>query len=132
MFDQNFKVLPVALDYTSKKHKIISQNISNFNTPNYKRKVVSFEDELRKALGKTSNIALRTNNEKHITNQPSFHNLKPKIIEDKSKSIRNDGNNVDIDVEMSDMIQNSLKYQAYSRLMTYATQRYETVLRGAR
>ena len=93
---------------------------------------IYFKDELNKALGNDSNLKLKTTNRKHIDNTPKLSNVQPKLVEDSSKSIRNDGNNVDIDVEISHMIQNSLEYSAYSNLMTKAIQRYETVMRGAR
>jgi len=132
LFDINFKVLPLSMDASVKNHQVISQNMANFSTPNYKRKYISFDDELKKALGNSDQLKLKTNNQKHINNTPYLENVQAKILEDDSKSLRNDGNNVDIDTENSLMIQNALNYSSQSRLMTYAIQRYDTVLRGVK
>ena len=55
MFDDiNFNLIPKTLNALSLRHTVISQNISNYNTPGYKRKYVDFESELQNALAKTT------------------------------------------------------------------------------
>ncbi len=51
MFDRLFGSQPInllekALAGSSLRHKVISNNIANINTPGYKRMEVSFEEEL--------------------------------------------------------------------------------------
>ena len=98
-----------ALDGTWERNKAITQNISNENTPEYKRKVVAFEEQLKQSIGKNK-IALKTTNDKHIgVGKESFS---PNWIEDKSTSYRMDGNNVNIDTESADLAKNKIMYDA--------------------
>lgn len=98
-----------ALHGTWERNKAITQNISNENTPNYKRKMVTFEDQLKQCIQK-SGISLETTNEKHIG--ASTNSFNPNWIEDKSTSYRIDGNNVNIDTESADLAKNKIMYDA--------------------
>lgn len=133
MFDDiNFNLIPKAMDALSLRQTVISQNISNYNTPGYKRKYVEFEDELQKALDKEATLSLRVNNPAHINNTLLAEKIQASVKVDDSKFLRDDGNNVDIDKEFTYMLENGLKYNAMTRLMTYAIQRYDTAIRGGR
>lgn len=98
-----------ALDGTWERNKAITNNIANENTPNYKRKVVSFEDQLKKSLN-NRRLNLKLTNENHI--DKSTKDFKPKFTEDKSNSYRIDGNNVNIDTESADLAKNTIMYDA--------------------
>lgn len=98
-----------ALDGISLRNTIISHNIANVNTPNYKRKLVVFEDQLKEAMEKRQ-VSMRTTHEKHISNRKA--SFQPKILEDKSLSYRIDGNNVNIDTETAELAKNQIMYNA--------------------
>ncbi|MDK2945269.1 flagellar basal body rod protein FlgB [Geotoga petraea] len=130
MFDINFDILPKAMDASLKKQQAIAQNIANYNTPNYKRKTISFEEELSKAVDNKDQLKLKTNKEQHLNNTLSLEKVQAKEVTQDETSIRNDGNNVDIDAEVADMVQNTLKYNGLTRMMTYAINRYNTAIRS--
>lgn len=130
--DVYMNIIPKALDAIETRQKIYSHNIANYNTPGYKRKDVSFEEELRKALGDSDEIKLKSSNEKHIKNIPSINEVNYNIVEDNSRSAREDGNNVDIDIEMVKMMENTLQYNALTRLINYRLSDYKTVIGGIR
>ncbi|GAB6189481.1 flagellar basal body rod protein FlgB [Marinitoga arctica] len=130
--DITMNIIPKALDAVETRQKIYSHNIANYNTPGYKRKDVSFEKELKKALGDSSEIKLKTKNDKHFKNIPSLNEVKYNIIEDNSRSAREDENNVDIDIEMVKMMENTLQYNALTRLINYRLSDYKTVIGGIR
>jgi len=133
LFDNiNFEIIPNTMDALSLRQNVISQNIANYETPGYKRKYVDFENELQKALSEDSALTLKVNRDQHINNTLSLGKIQPNIQIDDSKSLRDDGNNVDPDMELVRMTQNTLKYNTLSRLMTYAIQRYETAIRGGK
>ncbi|CEP78558.1 MAG TPA: flagellar basal body rod protein FlgB [Defluviitoga tunisiensis] len=133
MFDDiNFNLIPKTLNALSLRHTVISQNISNYNTPGYKRKYVDFESELQKCISENNVLNLKTNNTKHINNTSSLEIIQATIKEDDSKSLRDDDNNVDPDKEFVSMIENTFKYNTLSRMMTYAIQRYDTAIRGGK
>ncbi|WP_353093859.1 flagellar basal body rod protein FlgB [Tissierella praeacuta] len=105
----NINFYKKALDGTWERHKAISNNIANQNTPNYKRKVVTFEDQLKQSI-EDNRINLVKTHENHISHGTS--GFSPIIMEDKSTSYRIDGNNVNIDTEEADFAKNTIMYDA--------------------
>lgn len=126
-FNSNFETLKVAMDVQLKRQELHAQNIANAETPGYKRKYVAFEEYLQESRMK---LKLATTHERHLP--PSPRTIVAKQITQKSTSITNDKNNVDIDMEITEMVKNGLRYQTLSRLMSANIDRYNTVLRNAR
>jgi len=89
-----------AMDAAALRQKIIANNVANANTPGFKRSYVTFEEHIQDALAKRS---------------ISPQSFAPKIMTDRSTSMRDDGNNVDLDQEMVLMSANGIKYQALSQ-----------------
>ena len=82
------------LNFRGEKQKVISSNIANINTPNYKTKDLIFEDELNSA---TNSLKLKQTNSKHISSISSMSsNGNPRLIEVKGLEEQNDGNNVNL------------------------------------
>lgn len=104
---KNIDFYKKALDGSWERNKSITQNISNENTPNYKRKMVTFEDQLKESLGKNK-VDLNKTHKNHIGIGPK--NFSPILTEDKSTSYRLDGNNVNIDTESADLAKNKIMY----------------------
>lgn len=127
MFNTNFYTLKAAMDVALKRQEIHSQNIANAETPNYKRKYVAFEELLNESKMK---LKLKTTSPNHISNSPKV--VYPIIKTQKNTSLTVDGNNVDIDIEMAEMVKNALRYQTLTRLMSSNIERYNTVLRNIR
>ncbi|WDC85851.1 flagellar basal body rod protein FlgB [Caloramator sp. mosi_1] len=100
-----------GLDATSERGRAISNNIANLNTPGYKSKRVIFEEKLKNIMDNSS-ISLKTTNKNHINDGNSMQNINPQTLQDKSKSLRLDGNNVDIDLEMANLAANQILYNA--------------------
>lgn len=99
-------VLGTALDATATRNEIISNNIANVNTPDYKRKDIRFETELKHAFAhsdeKTVDARVR-----HL----GLGALEPEVYTDYADlSYRYDGNNVDIDTENAILAKNQIKY----------------------
>lgn len=94
------KIAQKALDGLWLRNEAIAQNIANVDTPGYKRKTVSFEDQLKKAVdGSSKDLG------------SAADDIKIKITQDNNAlSMRLDGNNVDIDSEMAAMAKNNIQY----------------------
>ena len=84
------------------RHRVISQNIANVNTPNYLARDVDFEAELARRLSTGDSSGL--------------HQIRPEIRLQEGLATRADGNNVDIDREIGRLSKNSLLYQTYSQV----------------
>lgn len=102
-----YDLLKRGLDAASLRSKISANNIANINTKGYKRYTVSFEDSLKDNLNQ---MEMKTTNSKHISDGSSFGEIK--VEQDTSSSMREDGNNVDIDNEMANQAANTLMYNA--------------------
>ncbi|WP_243404921.1 flagellar basal body rod protein FlgB [Thermobrachium celere] len=85
--------------------------MSNVNTPGYKANRVIFEEKVKGIL-ENSSISLKTTNKNHIGDSNNIKNLTHTIKKDNSKSMRLDGNNVDIDLEMANLAANQILYNA--------------------
>ncbi|MGQ9856398.1 MAG: flagellar basal body rod protein FlgB [Fervidobacterium sp.] len=127
MFNSNFDTLKTALDVQMKRQELHAQNIANAETPGYKKKYIAFEEYLQASKMK---LKLSTTNEKHLPTFPKV--VTAKQITQKSTSLTNDGNNVDIDMEVTEMVKDALRYQVLSRLMSANIDRYNTVIRNTR
>ena len=84
--NKNFTLLARMLDLHGASQKVHAQNIANVNTPNYRRRVFSFNKELRHAMDKGTAEA--------------YTGIKGWVNRPNNTVVRNNGNNVDIDMEM--------------------------------
>ena len=100
------------LNFRGEKQKVISSNIANINTPNYKTKELVFEDELNNSITNNS-LQLKATNSKHMTNiNSSLANSNPKLMEVDNLEEQNDGNNVNLDTQMGEMSKNKILFDA--------------------
>ena len=98
------------LNFRGEKQKVISSNIANINTPNYKTKDLIFEDELNSA---TNSLKLKQTNSRHISSINSISSSgNPRLIEVKGLEEQNDGNNVNLDTQMGEMSKNKVLFDA--------------------
>ncbi|TCQ05851.1 flagellar basal-body rod protein FlgB [Serpentinicella alkaliphila] len=119
-------ILTKGLNASWKRNEVISNNIANVNTPNYKKMEVKFEELLKNQLNNKVLKGANTN-ERHI---PIGNNrdLNYKVSTNKDYSTRRDGNNVDIDIEMADMAKNDIYYRTLSTQLNNKVQRIKLVI----
>lgn len=119
-------VLDKAADAANTRNEIISNNMANVDTPNYKRKDVAFENYLEQALIGESALDERVADVN--THLSDFGGL---IYTDSSTlSYRLDGNNVDIDTESAMLAENQIRYNALVDQIGQEFARYKMVLTG--
>lgn len=110
-------LLADAMNYRSARQNMISSNIANADTPNYKPRDISFENALiakKEALLKDNSKELKMaqTDAKHLKPQSEQNSYKPTIYFRDGHMARNDGNSVDIDVETTEMSKNSIMFNA--------------------
>ena len=129
-----FNLLGKGLEVSSLRHKIIANNISNVNTPKFKRQIVTFEDQMAKVFDGKIDIVGRRDDDRHIPiGEINYMEVNPLTQTDRIHVMRNDKNNVDIDVEMSDLAKNTMKYQIMSnRLSSMFSHLNDVITRGGR
>lgn len=113
-------VLQQATDASWLRNTILTNNIANVDTPNYKRQDVQFETYLIEQLAGGDSM------DSYVDNM-DLSTLEATIYTDNvNLNYRSDGNNVDIDTENSELAKNQIKYsvmtdaisQEFSRLST--------------
>ncbi len=109
-------MLEKGLDTSVLRREVVANNIANVDVPHFKRSEVSFEMNLKRALDSEKKAAefphLQTNHAKHIQGiRPvDYRAVRPKVHTDYSSEMRNDGNNVDIEDEVSRLVRNQMRY----------------------
>jgi flagellar basal-body rod protein FlgB len=85
------------------RQKSIANNVANLETPGYRRVDVKFEELLSRALDSPGSIRLSE--------------VKPQIFQPQQNPIKSNGNDVSLEIEVGEMVKNSLRYKTYIRLL---------------
>lgn len=125
--ENTYNLLKKSMDASALRSKVIANNIANINTKGYKKLYVTFEETLNDNMGK--NI-LKTDNNKHM--QTGSANSSITVQRDESTSMRQDGNNVDIDLEMTNQAANTLMYDALVKQVNSKMSLTSYIIRGGR
>ncbi|WP_404814579.1 flagellar basal body rod protein FlgB [Clostridium estertheticum] len=102
-----YSLLKKSMNASALRSKVSANNIANINTKNYKGLYVTFEETLKDNMAADT---MKTDNSKDI--QAGNSNGEITVNRDESTSARQDGNNVDIDLEMTNQAANTLMYAA--------------------
>ncbi|MFD1037993.1 flagellar basal body rod protein FlgB [Virgibacillus byunsanensis] len=128
LFSGTINTLENSLDYASAKNRTISNNIANVDTPNYKSKSVDFKNVLRDELSSTHQT--KRTHPKHIAFGTENNNTPFQISTDNNTIYNHNGNNVDIDKEMSELAKNQIYYQGLVDRINGKLGSLQTVIRG--
>jgi flagellar basal-body rod protein FlgB len=112
--DRVFLLLGKAMDAYSLRHRVAADNIANANTPGFKRSYVPFESQLRELLDEGD--------------EEGVAGLEPQARVDDMTQAREDGNNVDMEQEMAEMVKNSLRYSAAGSILRTRVSMYRYVI----
>lgn len=126
IFDSTIHSVERALNFSATKNKTISQNIANVDTPGYKSKSVTFKDVLSQE--KERSFAAKRTDSKHIpfsANNNTFN-----IQENSNTTYNHNGNNVDIDYEMTQLAENQIYYNSMVDRLNDKMRTLQTVIRG--
>lgn len=112
-------ILEKGLDASSLRQKVLADNVANVDTPGFKRSDVSFQEVLGQALGEensTTGLLLKRTSPQHLPG--SNENAVTGVVQEQNTSLRNDGNNVDIDREMANVAENGIYYNSVTRAIS--------------
>lgn len=123
-------ILEKALDAAWMRNEAISNNIANVNTPGYKKSYVKFEELLTDAADKFQISGIKKDGRFLPIGKDSKVSAAPEIAQENFTSMRRDGNNVDIDVEMAELAKNSIKYNALIAQMSKEFSKIKMVING--
>nr|WP_330398862.1 flagellar basal body rod protein FlgB [Lacrimispora celerecrescens] len=123
IFGNSISMAEKTLDYLWSKQQVTLNNIANGETPGYKARYVTFEDEFRKRL-----LAGREGTSKDIGE--AIGSSRHYIHETRDESARMDGNNVNTDVENVELARTTLQYQYQLSALNSEISRLRTVIKG--
>jgi len=147
LIDPTTTLLTHALDGLTDRQSVISANLANIDTPGYQPKALDFESALKTeyasmqggspadmalppSSGVAANVALETTDRRHIQAISSSGGSSTTVATGVNENIRNDGNKVDLETEMTALTQSQIQYEADSRLITGKFAQISDVLGG--
>lgn len=129
--DFNWKVMEKTMEGLSRRFEATSRNLANANTPEYARRNVSFEDQLRDVVDGPRRLPMKVTDEGHIPSGPmTVSAVLPEEIKIYDEEFRLDGNNVDPEREMAVLSQTRMAYNAMSRFVAKKGSLYRLVIGG--
>lgn len=122
------KLLTNLLDYCTEKNRVIANNIANIGTENYRRQDVVFKE----ILNESSTSLMKKTESKHMEGikDSQLTNQKYEYIEDQSTEMDSGANNVNIEKEMSELAENTLRFKFASRKVGDYYKLMQRVIKG--
>ena len=118
IFGPQSRNLQQAMDLTSHRHSLLTKNLSNVNVIGYKREDMDFATQLDEEEGKGgSNLAAMN---------------KGRNGQGSDRSIRIDGNSVDLETEVMQIAEMEMRYQAISEMTSRYFGGLQTVIKDGR
>lgn len=117
---QEFAPFFSALDLRVRRQEILASNIANADTPYYKARDIDFQAELQKALNpmtpveKGGALPLKITNVRHL--EIPMADLSVQYHQEFQSAV--DSNTVEMDVERTKFLENSLQYQILTRFIS--------------
>ncbi len=113
LIDPTVQILSKLTHLSMERHKVISNNLANVNTPNFKRQYLDYQKQLTSAL--------KSGDEGELSK------VSGAIVNDNDSPSRMDGNNVEATIEMNDLMQNTM----YHRLLIKAMKSRMNIMKSA-
>lgn len=85
------------------RQQTIANNVANMGTPDFRRSDVRFEDLLAKAMKAGGDI--------------DKSELEAEVFQPKNTPVKANGNDVSMDMEVGEMVKNSLKHKTFTLLL---------------
>lgn len=133
LFSTTIHLLGKTVDLRAKNHNHLSANVANVETPGYKPRSLSFEDELRGALKNEKKGTPAVTNPRHIPlkgGSAGLEQVQGHVLETPAGSGGRDGNAVELETEMGKMVENQIMYNASVQLMAKKFEGLKAVIRG--
>ena len=107
-------LLEVGLKASGSRGRAIASNLANLNTPGYRRYEVNFKKFLAEALRSAEPTQIDVD-----------------LIRPRTTEVRNNGNDVDLDMEVGDLVRNSSLHKTYMRIMAAQYRQMQLAMRGS-
>ena len=131
LFEGAIAVLQKSLNRASLRHRVITSNIANIDTPNYKSFELVVEDVRREKSGFSKTLELVRTEGQHLNGRrQASDEVKIKASEPPPFNLRADGNTVDLDRTMGKLAENTIMYRTAAQLIRRKFQGLKNVIKG--
>lgn len=133
IFDGTISLLQKSLNVRSAQHQVLSSNVANADTPNYKAFEVAVDEELRKLGTDKPRIQLVRTQSSHLpVGRAATDRVTLKNSPAPELSLRADGNTVDLDRAMGELSENTIKYKTSAQLIAMKLKGLKNAILGGR
>ena len=123
--------LQKSLNAGSLRHKVLTSNIANIDTPNYKAFEVVMEDARKHNERANPPIKLVRTRPRHLSGRHSSSSpIKIKTVDSSGNNFRADGNTVDLDRTMGKLAENTLLYRTAAQIIKRKFQGLKNAIQG--
>jgi len=104
-----------AMDVCTRRASLVASNIANVDTPGYRARTFDFDAVLGSLLPQQDQLLLQRSSARHI--QPSVPTEPIRATAENNAPARNDRNDVNVEKELSDLLEAEIMFSALSRLL---------------
>ena len=138
LFSTTIELLGKSVDLRTRNQNLISSNLANAETPGYRPRALEFEGQLQAAVKKSTGGAVSGHGTGPVTH-PAHIALKGgagrisqvtgEVVDTSAKTPGRDGNAVELENEMSRMMQNQVLFNASVQLLAKKFEGLKSALR---
>lgn len=125
IFGNSISMAEKALGHLWSRQQVTLNNIANVETPGYKARYVTFEDEFRRRLQAGRQGAGTSRDMGNVISSSRYF-----THDTKNESARMDGNNVNLDVENVELARTTLQYQYQLNALNSEVSRLRAVIKS--
>ena len=134
-FGKTIDLLHRSMSANVVRRSVLSDNLTNANVPNFKRSMVNFESELKRALDTEKQkpaLELTLTHPKHIPNyrERDYRDVQIRRVLDYTSAYNNNGNNVDPEQEVTALVENQMAYMLMAQSIDFQFNQINQVLRN--
>ncbi|MBE7565552.1 flagellar basal body rod protein FlgB [Acidithiobacillus thiooxidans] len=119
LLDQALDPLAAALKVTGYRQQLVSANIANANTPNYRAVDIPFAQVMQAVqAGDKGSLPLTTDSNRQFSETGNNASMAAFVQYQRGSQVGLDNNSVDMNREQADFLQNSVRYQADLTFLT--------------
>lgn len=107
-------IIEAGISAESLRQRAIANNVANLDTPGYRRVDVRFKELFAKALASSGGFDLG--------------DIEGEIYQPKNTPVKSNGNDVSLEIEVGEMVKNTLRHKALIRVLQKKYQQMELAI----
>ncbi len=128
LFAQHMSVTEKVLDLRLERQNIVTSNISNIDTPGYRERRITFEEQLQDALQTNGRGRMTLTSSGHLPSVFDFDTFEGDFSKDIQARVVQGKDTVDLDKEVSVMAKNTLLYNAMATVLKKGFEGLQTTI----